>query len=470
MLGKTVWLTAATLLGLASGFAREWLLVTSWGAGQTSDAFLVALFLPEAVRMTLAGGLLASAALPLYLQRNEPGQCRWLNGLVPVFLLGSILISLVLIAGSSVWVRLMGPGLAQHALAQAADNLNILALSMPAFFLHALFSIPLQARERFVLVGLGSLLFNLPPVIYLWLAGSTADDQALALACVLGSLLMLSSLLPSNWYLGWRPWLISGEKGAGRQLYNRLGPLLSSTAASHGLALLERLVASLLGEGTLTWVNLARKLINLPLIALMSLNQVLLSLMSARQGQERLRVLKSGIKTTTLLSLPAAVGLIATSPTLVSLLLPEQSAESPLPALLAWFSVPLVFGSWNALLARYAYADSNTRLPLRCELAGSLVNALLLALLPPIAGLIGLPLAALGGVITTGLLLMQRQGLLAMLPWAQHWGLSLGVMGLAAWTLFGIEDPWQQLSLGVAAGTATLLILAIWLRPWRLGD
>ena len=36
-------------------------------------------------------------------------------------------------------------------------------------------------------------------------------------------------------------------------------------------------MASLLGEGAVTWVNLARKLMNLPLIALMSLNQVLLS-------------------------------------------------------------------------------------------------------------------------------------------------------------------------------------------------
>lgn len=229
-------------------------------------------------------------------------------------------------------------------------------------------------------------------------------------------------------------------------------------------------MASLLGEGTVTWVNLARKLINLPLIALMSLNQVLLGLMSARQGRARLRLLQGGIRTTTLLSLPAAVGLIATSPALVSILLPAQGIDSPLPTLLAWFSVPLVFGAWNALLARYAYADSDTRLPLKCELAGSLVNALLLALLPLLAGLSGIPLAALAGVITTGLLLMHRQDLLAALPWRQHWGLSLGVMGASAGGLFALENTWQQLLLGVLAGATVLLALAVWLRPWRLGD
>ena len=62
MFGSTLWLTLATLAGLALGFAREWLLVASWGAGARSDAFLVALFLPEALRMTLAAGLLSAAA------------------------------------------------------------------------------------------------------------------------------------------------------------------------------------------------------------------------------------------------------------------------------------------------------------------------------------------------------------------------------------------------------------------------
>lgn len=40
MLGSAFWLTLATLLGLCLGFAREWLLVASWGAGERSDAFL----------------------------------------------------------------------------------------------------------------------------------------------------------------------------------------------------------------------------------------------------------------------------------------------------------------------------------------------------------------------------------------------------------------------------------------------
>ncbi len=182
---------------------------------------------------------------------------------------------------------------------------------------------------------------------------------------------MPTVLLPSLLRSGWKPWQPARAPGAGRELLKQIGPLLSSNLASQGLGLLERMVASLLGEGAVTWINLARKLINLPLIALMSLNQVLLGLMSGSAGSERLSLLRKGLASATLLTLPAVAGLIGAAAALVSLLLPSQAVGSPLPELLAWFCVPLLFGAWNALLARYAYAAGDTRMPLNCELAGS---------------------------------------------------------------------------------------------------
>ncbi|NWE86338.1 murein biosynthesis integral membrane protein MurJ, partial [Pseudomonas edaphica] len=365
------------------------------------------------------------------------------------------------------WVRLIGPGLDAEAHAEAAANLRWLAACAPGLVMHGLFSIPLQARQRFVLPGLGSLLFNLPPVLYLFIRGSASDSGELAMSFFAGSVLMCLPLLAPVWSFGWRPWQVTGDKLAGRELLGRIGPLLASNVASQGLALLERLIASYLGEGAVTWVNLARKLINLPLIALMSLNQVLLGMMSGEQGQQRLALLRRGLDAATLLSLPAALGLIGASPVLIHLLMPTQSADGPLPALLAWFATPLVFGAWNAMLARYAYASGDTRLPLRCELLGSGVNALLLVLLPYFLGLPGIALAALGGVIVTNLLLMQRQQLLGQLGWPLQWGLSAVLLGFAAVILHPLQnDGWQ---LGLSTVTAALVLggLAGWFKPWK---
>ena len=467
MFGSTLWLTIATLAGLVAGFAREWLLVAAWGAGSRSDGFLVAVFLPEALRMTLAAGLLAAAALPLYQQRDPHRQQAWLASLSPRLLGVGLALFVVLALGAPLWVRLIGPGLDVAAHAEAAANLRWLAACAPGLVMHGLFSIPLQARQRFVLPGLGSLLFNLPPVLYLFIRGSSSDSAELAMSFFAGSVLMCLPLLVPVWSFGWRPWQISGDPLAGRELLGRIGPLLASNVASQGLALLERLIASFLGEGAVTWVNLARKLINLPLIALMSLNQVLLGMMSGEQGQQRLALLRRGLDAATLLSLPAAFGLIGASPTLIHLLMPAQSVDGPLPALLAWFATPLVFGAWNAMLARYAYASGDTRLPLNCELLGSLVNAALLVVLPYCIGLPGIALAALGGVVVTNLLLMHRQQLLGQLGWPLQWGLSGVLLGVAALALHPLHNDGWQLGLSSLAGALVLVGLGFWLKPWK---
>ncbi|NLT86495.1 MAG: murein biosynthesis integral membrane protein MurJ [Pseudomonas lactis] len=467
MFGSTLWLTIATLAGLVAGFAREWLLVAAWGAGSRSDGFLVAVFLPEALRMTLAAGLLAAAALPLYQQRDPHRQQAWLASLSPRLLGLGLALFAVLALGAPLWVRLIGPGLDVAAHAEAAANLRWLAACAPGLVMHGLFSIPLQARQRFVLPGLGSLLFNLPPVLYLFIRGSSSDSAELAMSFFAGSVLMCLPLLVPVWSFGWRPWQISGDPLAGRELLGRIGPLLASNVASQGLALLERLIASFLGEGAVTWINLARKLINLPLIALMSLNQVLLGMMSGEQGQQRLALLRRGLDAATLLSLPAAFGLIGASPTLIHLLMPAQSVDGPLPALLAWFATPLVFGAWNAMLARYAYASGDTRLPLNCELLGSLVNAALLVVLPYCIGLPGIALAALGGVVVTNLLLMHRQQLLGQLGWPLQWGLSGVLLGVAALALHPLHNDGWQLGLSSLAGALVLVGLGFWLKPWK---
>ncbi|OWY39912.1 hypothetical protein CEK28_03980 [Xenophilus sp. AP218F] len=461
MFGATLLLTLATLAGLLAGFAREWLLVAAWGAGARTDAYLVAMFLPEALRTMLAGGLLSAAALPLWQARAEPARARWLSGFAwHCLLLGAALGAALAVAAP--WlVRMVGPGLAPASAAEAAGVLRWLAWLAPGLLLQAALTVPLQAGGRFLLAGLGSLLFNLPAVIYLRWAGRAADAAVLAQSFVLGSVLMALVLLPGNWRLGWRPWLL-GCRGDARELWRKLLPLLASSAASQGLALLERLAASLLGEGVITLVNLARKLINLPLIALMSLNQVLLGKMSGLAGEDRMRVLRRGLSLCTLLTLPAAAGLIGAAPALVALLLPRGLADGPLPQLLALYALGIVFGGWNALLARYFYAAGDTRAPLLFELAGSGLQALLLFALPYLFGLPGLAFAALGGVLLTGALLGGRLRLRRRL--LAEGALALGAALACGALLFPLrgQGAWLQLGWATLSGALLLALLG-----WR---
>ena len=393
--------------------------------------------------------MLSAAALPLFLERQGERRLDWLAAILPALLGIAVALSLLLLAAAPWLVRLLGPGLAETASAQAAANLRILAWCVPGLMLHALFSIP--CRPPSVSSWLGSArCCSTCRRCSTWPCTARPASEQLALACLLGSLLMPLVLLPSLWIEGWRPWhwRLSGvELG---ELGGRIGPLLLSNAASQGLALVERLVASLLGEGAVTWVNLARKLMNLPLIALMSLNQVLLGMMSRRQGGERLALLRRGLETASLLTCRPGSGWSLPHPAWwpVAAAADRRLAVAGAAGLVRRATVrrlERLAGALRLRRRRYSPATALRAARQRAERA---------------AGGPAVDFRTAGDsprgpwrVLCTALLLMRRQACSAPLPWARLWLLSAPGHG-AAGLLFRIDGIWLQLGLGTVAGAA----------------
>lgn len=469
MLKATGLLMFVTMLGMLAGLAREWLLVAAWGASARTDGFLVAMFIPEAIRMILAAGVLSSATLALW-QQQDPAERRvWLGRVTFGFVVLGVSAALVLSLGSSFWVTLVGPGLSAAVRVDTHQALSVLAWSVPCMLLQALWSVPLQARGRFLGPGLSSLIYNLPAVAYLALNRERADEVGLALSFVLGSVLMALLLLPAAVKSGlqWR-WL-RWHGSTLRTLMHRLGHLLGSAVAGQALVLLERMLASFLGEGAVTVLHLARKLVSLPLIALMSVNQVLLGQMSRGAAEARLPLLHRGLAFNTLVTTPAAVGLMLSAQAMVTLLFPAvKDASALLGTVLGWYSVALVLIGWTTLLARYNYADGETRLPFICEVSGNAVQALAMFGLARLMGVEGLAVAMLLGVIVNGALLVHLNSLWRCLPLATltlAGAVPLGIAGLCLLPLLP-PDPLPRLAAATVAGLACLVLLAAWLRPW----
>lgn len=469
MIGTAGLLTLVTLTGLVAGLAREWLLVASWGAGARTDAVLVALFLPEVIRIMLGGGLLSSAALSMWNETEPSRRAQWLGRMSGVVLLTSLLLSLILFLGAPLWSHLIGPGLSAQHTEMAGATLRVLAWALPGMALQALWSVPLQAHGRFVLAGLGSLLYNLPAVMYLGWARGGADERLLGLAFAAGALSSCLVLWPAMWRLGWRPSLTRWHSELARALGQRLMPLMGGALVSHGLVLLERMVASYLGEGVVTVLNLARKLINLPLLALMSINQVLLGLMSRGESREQLRLLRQGMALVTTVSTSGALGIMLASPALVTLLFPRVHGAHVLAPVLAWYAVTLVVASWNNLLTRYSHARGNTQLPFECELAAGATQALALLALAPLLGVTGLAMATLIGALVQGALLWRRGVVWGQVPMLKSSASSAALLWIAgAWITPNLPQvPWGQLVWATGIGALGMGLLALILRPWR---
>ena len=468
MLGASGALTVVTVAGLATGLGREWLLVHNWGAGARTDAFLVALFLPEAIRMMLGGGLLSSAAMAWWqaLPASErPAQLSRFT-----FGMGA---AAAILAGLCWLLReaslgFIGPGLDAAQILVAEQALAVMAWSLPAFVLQATWSVPLHADGRYLLSGLASLTYNLPAVACLAWLGPDCPEVAVAWSFVSGAWFSALILLPGVRRLGlpWRELRWSADLM--RQMGRQIAPLLGSAMTGQGVALLERIVASYLGDGVITLLNLARKLANLPLVALMAVSQVLLGLMSRGHPTERDALLRQGLAASTLITTPASLGLLMSAPALVALLFPGVAGTERLGPLLGWYAVALVIAGWNALLARYCHAAGDTRLPFACDLAGSLAQAMAMPLLAWGFGLMGLAAATLIGVAVTGAMLLHHNDLWTRVPLCRLVS-AAALPLLAAWVSLETLPAAPLLRLGVAsmAGVACLAFLALVLRPWR---
>lgn len=468
MLGAASWLTLVTLAGLVAGFAREWLLVASWGAGARTDGFLIAMFPSEAARTMLAAGLLTSSALALWQGRTPAQRGPWFSQISMALALGSVVLAGVISLLAPWLVPLMGPGLTPTQLASAVPALRILAWGLPAMVMQAWWAVPRQASGHFLMAGMGSLLYNLPALVYLVWQRGQAREAPLALAFVAGSVAMAAVMLPGALANGLRPVALRGSAASLLELGRKLVPLLGSALASQGLTLLERIVASYLGEGVVTAVNLARKLINLPLIALQSLNQVLLSLMSRREG-ERVALLRKGLAAVTVVSLPPALGLMLGAPALVGMLFPKVQGTTVVVPLLAGYAAILVLASWNTLLARYHYAEGDTRGPVLAELRGSLLQALSLPVLAWMFGSLGIVWALLLGTLLSARLLTNVPALKAGLGLWPQAVVSTAWVVLAWWGIKPVlsAQPWMLLAQASGVGLLCLFMLAAWLRPWR---
>jgi len=367
-------------MGLALGFARELLLIRNLGTGSATDAFLVALFIPDALRTILASGLLQSVGLPQWQARREkPGWRDWSGSQSVQLLVLALLLALLLSLGAQWMVHAVGPGLEARAIDTAAQTMRIMAWAVPGMVINSWLNTYWQAAEKFAWPAACMALLNVPVVLVLWLQPQ-AHQESLALAVVAGSLLTLLPMIPGAWTLGWRP--VPGRMNWGDvgHFYRQLWPLLASASFSQLAPWLERFFASMLPEGAVTMVNLARKLLALPLVALSSLAQIVLGRL-ARPGQDMQLTLRQALGWTAQLCVPATALLAALSPWVAHVVLAKASENQLLQFsfLLAGFSACLLFAGWSGMLVRYFYAQGETHFAARSEMTGMLVHGALLA-------------------------------------------------------------------------------------------
>ena len=380
------------------GLVREVLLNTVLGAGKELDALIAAFRIPNLLRDLFAEGALSTAFVTTFSQKlAKEGQAaayRLANNVNTLLFIVLTAIVGVGILEADFLVHFFNPGFAGvPGKAELTIELTrilfpfILFLSLAAVYMGLLnslhhFGLPAFASAvfNFVSIGIGLLLAW-------WLDPHFGPKSVygFSIGVLIGGLAQWLVMVPRAVSLGYRArWLIDWDDPGLKQVLRLLGPASIGAAAIQINVLVNGYFASYLENGSVTCLNNAFRLIQLPIglfgVAVATVTLPHLARHAALDEKKALHDrLLVGVRQTLFLTLPAAIGLfILAEPVIASIYQYGRftSVDTARTALaLKGYALGLVSYSCIKVVGPAFSAIDKPGIPLRVSLTGIFLNA-----------------------------------------------------------------------------------------------
>ncbi|GHB95629.1 putative lipid II flippase MurJ [Cerasicoccus arenae] len=390
---------------------------------------------PNLFRRLFGEGALTSAFVPVLSDQvrvaDDQRAFRFVNQVLLRLIMITVGVSVVLcllfaLAAVVIAARWKGEGQWTASIAEQwyqGSLLSILMMPyMPIICVTAILGAVLNVRNRFAVPALSNVLLNVGIIGALLIGGLWMKLPAeelvwlLSVGVLVGGVLQIFSALWALWQEGWRPRIERGPVDGMEELKRLFIPGLWGAAILQVNTFVSRLLAFGLNESATTTLNYANRLIELPMgmfaVAIATVIFPQMSLMVSANDREGLvESYGHGLRMTLALTAPAAVGLIALSEPILTMLFQwgrfsagDVAMTGPLLMILA-AAVPLF--AMNAFMTRAFHAFKDTRTPVAYAGVTFVVNLVLsLALMIPLEAK-GLALANLLASVTLSVLMVR---------------------------------------------------------------
>lgn len=262
-----------TMISRVTGFVRDVLIAATLGAGPVADAFFVAFKLPNFFRRLTGEGAMTVAFVPLYAGKLEEDKAaaRAFAGRIQAVLVSGLLTFLVVVEIFMPWVMLaLAPGFAgdPERFGIAVELTRITFPYLPLISLVALWGGMLNSLGRFgpmaaapillnliligMMLGLGGM-FETPGHLLAW----GVSVAGLAQAVYVGSALFRSRALP--------PPVLPKLTPEVKRFFKLALPAALGAGVVQVNLLIDIVLASLLPEGSISFLYYADRVVQLPL-------------------------------------------------------------------------------------------------------------------------------------------------------------------------------------------------------------
>ncbi len=492
-----------TLLSRITGLARESLKAAAFGAGVQMDAFEAAFRLPNILRRLFAEGAFSQAFVPIFAEyRRQRGQdaTKALVGRVGTLLAVALLaISILGILAAPALVYLLATGF-KDTPGKVDLTAQMIRIVFPYILFVSLVSLAggvLNVYRRFAIPAFTPVLLNLSIIgAALFLAPyCNPPITALAWGVLIGGVAQLALQIRPLVAIGMfpRPRLDWRDEGVRRVLL-AMGPAVLGVSAAQISSLINTQLAASLGDGRISWITYADRLMEFPSALLgVALGTVLLPSLAKHHADENpaeySSLLDWGLRLAFMLALPAAVALWVLATPLVATLYQygKFTANDVLQTrdALLGYAVGLLGFILVKILAPGFFARLDMKTPVKIAFATVVFAQTLAWVLMHRIGHAGLTLStSLGACLNAGLLFwfLKRRGIfLPRTGWLQFVSKLVIALFVLAGVLLLVVGPstyWLNATLWtrvgrlawVCAAGAIAYFGALWLLGFRLSD
>jgi putative peptidoglycan lipid II flippase len=457
--------SSATLLSRILGFVRDLIIARAFGAGTATDAFFAAFRLPNMLRELLGEGALSAAFIPVFTEsfttRGREGAWRLARTVLILLALLLVVVSIVGIFLAPWLIRFLAPGFqAIPSKLHLAVYLTRLMFPYILFIgVAALFMAILNAQGHFATPALSPGMLNIAMIACALYLTPYVDPpiMALAIGVLIGGVSQLLIQIPVVWRrgMGAHRDVDFSDPAIGR-IARLMAPGVAGLAITQINVFIGTLLASLMGEGGISILYYAFRLIQLPIglfgVAIATAAFPAMARQAANRSLGEVgATVAYAIRLVLFVTLPAMVCLMVFRVPIVQLLFERGAFDRTVTLATAEVVLFYAFGLGayvsNRILVPAFYSLQDTATPVKIGMVAVIVNIASSLLLMRPLGLAGLALATtLSSFVNLGLLLMalrRRLGGLhgfSLRSLAQVGG-AAAAMALIAVSLVHFRDP-----------------------------
>jgi putative peptidoglycan lipid II flippase len=424
----------ATIASRILGLVRDQVLAFYFGAGDANDAFRVASRIPNLVRDLFAEGAMSAAFVPTFTRQLT------LHGRERAWRLGSSVINaLLLVTGVIVvagivfadsLVRLYAPGFADVP-GKIELTIYLTRIVFPFLMLVAVAAAlmgMLNSLGHFFIPALSPAMFNVAIIVMSLALIPIAPSLGLqpitivAVATLVGGVGQLIIQWPPLRREGFRYRAVLDFKDEGlHRVLLLMGPGTIGMAATQINVFVNTLLATGQGTGAVSWLELAFRLMYLPIglfgVSIATAATPAISRMVADQDFARIRsTLANALGLMLFLNVPATIGLIVLARPIVAVIFEHgeftESDTIATAAALQFYAIGLVGYSIVRIISPTFYALQRSRVPVMVSAGSVVVNVALNLALVRVMGYRGLALGtSITAIInaTVQLILLRRE-------------------------------------------------------------